>query len=217
MVKRLPWVSLTLLIVCYASFGWYLAGLSSPKPLWLVAGCYQLIGEPVPNNLEIPGQSTVGQARSRFLGSVNLKEFKPKEGQLTSPTSKPTDDSTQPPQNICSLARDHNLISAVLAISWIVLSSLAFMSPLTNLTIFLTRWFNSDTVAFTAIFLFAAFAAVGLYWLHIFTQILTILAAETLARIDLQTRSVNGMKSFWLLTTVCLFGLIVGWAASTIA
>lgn len=225
--KRFPWASLTLLIICYASFGWYLAGLPSPKPDWLIAECYQMIGETLPGNTEVRQESTASQERS--LGSDNLessktphaeKTAKPRaEAQTASPPTKATEAAKVPtsqPNNLCQLALDHNLFTATLAFSWIIVSSIAFMAPLTSFSAFVNRWFQSDTVAFTAIFLLAAMAAVALYWLHVFTQILTILAAETLARIDLQTRDVNGMQSFWLLTTVCLIGLGFGWSANAI-
>ena len=228
-VKRFPWSSLTLLIVCYASFGWYLAGLPSPKPEWLIAECYQMIGETMPNDVKLRHESTVGRGRSRFLGSVNLESSQPPQSekaaklsdqaQPASPSAKVTEEAkvaTPQPNNFCRLALDHNLFTATLAISWIVISSIAFMSPLTSFSDFVNRWFHSDTVAFTAIFLVAGLSAVILYWLHVFTQILTTLAAETLARIDLQTRDVNGMQSFWLLTTVCLIGLGFGWIVNTI-
>lgn len=228
-VKRFPWASLALLIVCYASFGWYLAGLSSPKPSWVIAQCYQIIGETMPNEASFRHESSVGQKRSRFLGSVNL-EASPtpqtgkaakssNEAQFASPRAEAIKEakvSEPSPKNLCRFALDHNLFAAILAISWIIVSSLAFISPLTSFSTFVNRWFHSDTVAFTAIFLFAGLATVTLYWLHIFTQILTILAAETLARIDLQTRNVNGIQSFWLLTTVCLIGLSFGWLINTV-
>jgi hypothetical protein len=228
-VKRLPWSSLTLLIVCYASFGWYLAGLPSPKPEWLIAECYQMTGAMPPGNTEAQQELTIGQARSQPLESgdprvPNPSQVKksaqlPSESQAVRPSAKTTQQAkvaTLQPNNLCQLALDHNLFTAILAISWIVISSIAFMAPLTSFSTFINRWFQSDTVAFTAIFLFAGLAAVILYWLHVFTQILTILAAETLARIDLQTRNVNGMQSFWLLTTVCLIGLGFGWSINTI-
>ena len=226
--KRFPWASLALLIVCYASFGWYLAGLPSPKPNWLIAECYQMIGETPPEKTEVRQESTVGQERSRMLGSANEssetsqaeKFAKPSaEAEATSPPAKAIAEAkvlTARPNNLCQLAVDHNVFAATLAISWIIVSSIAFIAPLTSFSAFVNRWFRSDTVAFTGIFLLAALAAFMLYWLHVFTQILTILAAETLARIDLQTRDVNGMQSFWLLTTVCLIGLGFGWSINAI-
>jgi hypothetical protein len=220
-VKRFPWASLALLIVCYASFGWYLAGLPSLKPAWLMAECYPMAGDTRPENAEVRQESTGGQERSRVLGSDNesseTSHAEPAaQAQVASPHTKATEAAEVPtsqPNNLCRLALDHNLFAATLAILWIMLSSIAFMAPITSFSAFVNRWFQSDTVAFTAIFLFAATAAVVLYWLHVFTQILTILAAETLARIDLQTRNINGMQSFWLLTTVCLVGLGVGWVS----
>ncbi|MEX0268213.1 hypothetical protein AB3R30_03645 [Leptolyngbyaceae cyanobacterium UHCC 1019] len=194
----------------------------------LITQCYQMIGEVMPIEVEIRQGSTRSQTRSPFLdpaslgssqmpnGSTTVKPLG--EAQSTSLPIQPEEAKVPTPQptNICRLALEHNLFTATLAISWIIISSIAFMAPLKSFSAFVTRWFNSDTVAFTTIFLFAGLAAVVLYWLHVFTQILTILAAETLARIDLQTRSVNGIQSFWLLTTVCLIGLGFGWIINTI-
>jgi hypothetical protein len=224
-VKRVPWTSLAILIVCYASFGWHLAGLPSPKPDWLMAKCSQIIGETLPTETEVRQEPTAGKERSRVLGSANEssetspaeKATKPLgEAPAVSPPTQAAAVPTSQPKTLCRLAHDHNLFTATLAILWIILSSIAFIAPLTSFSAFITRWVHSDTVAFTAIFLFAALAAVVLYWLHVFAQILTILAAETLARIDLQTRSMNGMQSFWILTVVCLIGLGLGWMINTI-
>lgn len=187
-----------------------------------------MIGETIPREADFWHGSTVGQGRSQFLGSVNLKSSQTLQSEETTPSdavqpanlrAQATEEakgSTTQLRNFCRLAVDHNLFTATLAISWIIVSSIAFMSPLTSFSTFINRWFDSDTVAFTAIFLLAGLAAVVLYWLHIFTQILTILAAETLARIDLQTRGVNGVQSFWLLTAVCFVGLSLGWLSNIV-
>lgn len=186
-----------------------------------------MIGETIPNEADLRHESTVGQERSRFLESVNLESSQTPQAeqeakssdkvQPASPRAQATEEAEgSKPRNFCRLALDHNLFTATLAISWIIVSSIAFMSPLTSFSTFVNRWFDSDTVAFTAIFLLAGLSAVVLYWLHIFTQILTILAAETLARIDLQTRGVNAIQSFWLLTTVCLIGLSFGWLSNMV-
>lgn len=112
---------------------------------------------------------------------------------------------------ICNIIVRHNVHVGLLAIGWILVSSLAFISPLTSFSSFITRWFKSDTVAFLTIVTIAGMAAVILYWLHVFLQILTILAADALARIDIQTAGLTGNQAFWILTLVSLTGLIIGW------
>ncbi len=101
-----------------------------------------------------------------------------------------------------------------MAVGWILLSSMIFISPITSFNAFISRWFQSDTVAFTTVFLVAALAAVILYWLHIFLQILTILAADALARIDIQYLGLTGAQAFWILTLTSFTGLAIGWTAN---
>lgn len=109
------------------------------------------------------------------------------------------------------LAVQRNLIGIIMTVGWIFLLSLLFMSPLTSFSRFITRWFKSDTVAFLSICMMASLAAVVLFWLHVFIQILLIVAAETLARLDIQTLGLDEWQAFWLLSTASLIGLAVGW------
>ncbi|MBD2019863.1 hypothetical protein H6F43_06630 [Leptolyngbya sp. FACHB-36] len=102
--------------------------------------------------------------------------------------------------------------SFVIAIGWIWIIAEAFMDPLTGFSLFLSRWFKSDTVAFLAICMVAGLAAVMLFWLHVFLHILTILATEALARLELQTAKFTRRQTFWMLTSVSLVGLVLGWA-----
>jgi hypothetical protein len=108
----------------------------------------------------------------------------------------------------------HNLPVGLLAVGWILLSSMVFISPITNFNTFISRWFSSDTVAFLTIFMIAGMAAVVLFWLHVFLQILTILAVDALARIDIQAAGLSGLQAFWLLALVSLVGLAGGWLAN---
>lgn len=103
-------------------------------------------------------------------------------------------------------------IPYMLAFGGIWLLSAVFMSPLTSFTRLIQRWFKSDTVAFLSIFMFAAAAAVVLYWLQVFLYILTILATEALARIDIQAMGYGNRQAFWILTIVSILGLLLGWA-----
>uniref|UniRef100_A0A832H2T3 Uncharacterized protein n=1 Tax=Oscillatoriales cyanobacterium SpSt-402 TaxID=2282168 RepID=A0A832H2T3_9CYAN len=190
-LKRFTWVSLTLLFICYTWFGWYLSGLQA-KPAWLRAACYRI--------LSAPTQQAVIQPAQAFY----LAEQPSQQAWFSSS------------QSVCNTIIERNLLAALLAIGWIFLSSMAFISPLTSFSSFLSHWFKSDTVAFMTLFMFASLAAVILYWLHIFLQILTILAVDVLARIDIQCLGLSGVQAFWILVSISLTGLAIGWAGNTV-
>jgi hypothetical protein len=114
-------------------------------------------------------------------------------------------------QQVCDVVAKENLFGALLALSWIVLASIAFMSPLTSFTRFIVRWFKSDTVAFLALCIIAGMVTFILFWLQLFLHISAILASEALARIDLQTRGFSKLQAFWILILLSLAGLALGW------
>ncbi len=104
-------------------------------------------------------------------------------------------------------------IPMVFAITWIWIICSAFISPLTSFNRFIARWFTSDTVAFMSIFMLAILATIILFWLHVFLYILTIIAAEALARVDVQTAGFENWQAFVILLLVSLTGLFLGWTA----
>jgi hypothetical protein len=101
----------------------------------------------------------------------------------------------------------------LLALGWIWVLTTALMSPLTSFSRFVSRWFKSDTVAFLSICLMAGLASVFLLWLNIFLYIITIVASESLARIDLQTAGYAEWQTFWVLAVFSIIGLGIGWEA----
>ncbi len=143
-LKKLPLLSLSLLLVAYISFGWFLSNPRYPE-----LKVYQM-------SISIP---------------------------------------------------------MVFAIAWIWIICSAFISPLDNFNRFITRWFKSDTVAFMSIFMMAILATLILFWLHVFLHILTIIAAEALARVDVQTAGYKSWQAFVILLLVSLTGLFLGWTA----
>lgn len=221
-LKRFTWVSLTLLFLCYTWFGWYLAGIQT-KPAWLKASCYQLLGAPTqwattptapkpsPETAIAPPSQPAESDSSRPLESSTPNAKVP---QSTSQLSQPPASSFS--RSVCDFAIQHNLPAGFLAVSWVFLSSMAFVSPLTNFSVFISRCFRSDTVAMMTLFMLAGMAAVILHWLHLFLQILTILATDVLARIDIQCLGLSGNQAFWILTSISLTGLTLGWAGNTI-
>ena len=173
--RRFPFVSLTLLLISYVVFGWFLARSDVFKLGTLTWVCPSF--EWVAHHLGI----VLTVAQKQACGAA-------------------LDWDTQ-----------RNISGVIVTLGWILVTSFLFMAPLDSFTRFLNRWFQSDTIAFLCICLLAGMAAVILYWLHVFIQFLMILAAEALARIDIQTIGMSPYQAFWLLTVACLLGLGMGW------
>jgi hypothetical protein len=104
-------------------------------------------------------------------------------------------------------------VPMVFAIAWIWIICSLFINPLTSFSRFVIRWFKSDTVAFLSIFMAALFASFILFWLQLFLYILTIIATEALARVDVQTAGFGNWQAFAILLFVSLTGLFLGWTA----
>lgn len=208
--KHFTWLSLVLLLITYTWFGWYLAGLKA-QPLWLNSACYRIFGAPL---------QTPVMERSPQSEASPLAQAVPHSAPSTEPTgsreSSTAELSADFSRTMCGSLLKYNLPAGLLAVAWILLSSMAFISPLTNFSAFMRRWFQSDTVAMMTIFMLAGLAAVILYWLHVFLQVLTILAVDILARIDIQYAGLTGIQAFWILTAVSLTGLILGWTANSL-
>jgi hypothetical protein len=103
------------------------------------------------------------------------------------------------------------LLAIACAIAWVGVISAAFMHPIIGLNRFITRWFQSDTIAFLTLFALAGLVTTILFFLRIFLYIFTILATEALARIDMQTQGYKELQAFWTLASVSFLGLGLGW------
>jgi hypothetical protein len=274
---RFPLLSLVLLLVCYAGFGWYLSSFTIPYPSWMVSYCYQSVGIPIPTSI-VAGSNWQEASRKLTPRTTPELESKPAINSESAAQTKPLTDphlaiephSTAEPHSpsvskqptaapeaaaappsaatapsapepdsstaeqhtvqadavsgplpkelfgiskdsICTLTFQHNVPIGLITVGWIFISAIAFISPLTSFNRIISRWFHSDTVALMTIFTVAGMAAVIFYWLHVFLQILTILAAEALARIDIQAARMSGTQAYWILTSISLAGLIAGW------
>jgi hypothetical protein len=86
-----------------------------------------------------------------------------------------------------------------------------YMHPLTDMRRFMTRWFSSDTVAFCILVGLAAFTSILLHWFKAFLPVILVLAAEALARLDLQAAKFTELQSFVILVLTTALGLFVGW------
>lgn len=72
-------------------------------------------------------------------------------------------------------------------------------------------WLKSDIGYFSVVLIGAFSIALILLWFHVFEYIILVLAAEILARLDLQTAGLNRWQSLAVLTIVSLLGLAMGW------
>jgi hypothetical protein len=102
--------------------------------------------------------------------------------------------------------------SLTIAIVVVFLFAWLLTSPLSNTKQLILRWFRSDQVAFFSIIFFSFLFVVIITWLHLFSNALILLAAEALARLDLQTQGYKKWKAFGILALVSLGGLIFGLA-----
>ncbi len=137
-IKKIPWLSLLLLLLAYSSFSWFLYRATVTWVVWLLAFMFAL------------------------LQAMLLTTFS-------------------------------NELKRVLSI-----------------------WIKSDAGYFSTIIVFAFLVAVAFVWIQTFSYILVVVAAEMLARLDLQRAEFGRSQALSLLTLVSLSGLAVGWTASQI-
>lgn len=76
------------------------------------------------------------------------------------------------------------------------------------------NWLRSDLGYFASVVIGALFVAFAFVWIRIFSYVLVLVAAEMLARLDLQNAGFNRVQSLLLLTLVSLVGLALGQVAN---
>lgn len=110
----------------------------------------------------------------------------------------------------------HTWITFALSAGWGLILAVMLINPLKGIRKMLTKWFKSDTVAFTTLVGAAAFASILLTWFRLFLPVIMILAAESLVRIDLQTAEFKTSHVFIILVLTAWLGLGLGWAATQV-
>lgn len=95
-----------------------------------------------------------------------------------------------------------------------LLQALLLTTWFNGLKIFVNRWLKSDVGYFTLILVTSLGITMALVWLKTLGYFLVLLAAEILARLDLQNAGFNRWQSLIVLTSFSLAGLAVGWLAS---
>ena len=97
-----------------------------------------------------------------------------------------------------------------LALLAILLLAVTLSFPLKDTKSLMMQWFSSDYGAFISIILGAFIAVVVVAWLHLFATCLLLISAVTLARLDIQLSGWNNWRSFAVLATISLTGLLLG-------
>ncbi|NER46998.1 MAG: hypothetical protein F6J92_09915 [Symploca sp. SIO1A3] len=92
----------------------------------------------------------------------------------------------------------------------ILLISLALTAPFQLIKSCYSSWLQSDFRAFISVIVGSFLLVIILGSLDVFVRILVLIAASTLARIDLQTASYGEWQAFWLLSIVSLIGYSLG-------
>lgn len=99
------------------------------------------------------------------------------------------------------------LLSAAL----VILSAEILAAPVSLFRNLVTSALRSDTVAFVFVFTLAFAITVLLSWIYIVVRALILIAAELLAKLDLQTNGFTPWQAFWILSGVSLVGFGLGW------
>ncbi|MBD1998603.1 hypothetical protein H6G00_18550 [Leptolyngbya sp. FACHB-541] len=102
----------------------------------------------------------------------------------------------------------------VCVIGFAVLQALLLTTFAQGFKAMVGRWLSSDTGYFTTVLSLAFLATTVLVWAHVFGYLITVIAAEVLARLDLQNRGFSRAQSLFILTLVSLTGLVIGWVVS---
>lgn len=94
---------------------------------------------------------------------------------------------------------------------YVLIHLIISIPPVQQIERTLQRWFGSDVIHLISILTAAFFAAVVLVWVGILENLLLILTAEMLARLDLQQAGLNPMQRLMVLTLCLATGLTAGW------
>ncbi len=105
-------------------------------------------------------------------------------------------------------------------IVWLVVTTIALTEALLLTTLSqglraaIRSWLKSDVGYFSVVLIGAFSSVLVLVWNHVFEYIFLILAAEMLARLDLQMAGLNRWQSLVVLSIVSLSGLVIGWVVN---
>lgn len=110
--------------------------------------------------------------------------------------------------------------STITWLAWAVVLTFTMMQALLLTTMFdglrafISRWLRSDVGYFTLIMVTSLGITIVFLWFQVFGYFLVLIAAEILARLDLQNAGFNRVQALVILSIFSFCGLAVGWAAS---
>ena len=99
-----------------------------------------------------------------------------------------------------------------LAVAAILLLSVGLSFPLKDTKRLIMRWLSTDAGAFISIILGSFLAVIVVTWLHLFVTGLVLTSAGALARLDIQIFGHQRWRTFGILATISLTGLVLGGA-----
>ena len=111
---------------------------------------------------------------------------------------------------------DCQWLSLLLGLAFILLISEILASPLSNIRKGLVYSFSTDIRAFILVIVTAFFASILVIWIHVVAHALVLITAGLLVRLDMLTAGINDWQAFWILSTVSIAGLVIGWALHNI-
>jgi hypothetical protein len=90
----------------------------------------------------------------------------------------------------------------------------ALASPWALIRKFILRWLSTDIQAFFAVAIWAFLCVVILSWFHIFTQVVLLVIAASLTRLNLQTAKIGDLKAFLTISILSLGSIGAGGGAN---
>lgn len=101
-----------------------------------------------------------------------------------------------------------------LVLAFTLLQALLLTTLFDGLKLFIGSWLKSDVGYFTLIIVASLGLTVIMVWFKVFGYFLVLIAAEVLARLDLQNAGYNRVQALLILTLFSLTGLAIGWGAT---
>jgi hypothetical protein len=103
-----------------------------------------------------------------------------------------------------------------LVLVFTLLQALLLTTLFDGFKLFIGKWLRSDVGYFTLIIVASLGVTVIMVWFKVFGYVLVLIAAEILARLDLQNAGFNRVQALLILTFFSLSGLAIGWGATSV-
>lgn len=101
-----------------------------------------------------------------------------------------------------------------LVLAFTVLQALLLTTLFDGLKMLIGAWLKSDVGYFILILVASLGVTVVMVWFKVFGYLLVLIAAEVLARLDLQNAGYSRVQALLILTLFSLSGLAIGWGAT---